>query len=203
MKRYGIALLLCLAGGAVSARAQESWLPAPVENAIAEQTIARLEAISPTPVKDRTTYHQSVRKLVHSLRAQLESWGEDSVLDRSPLFPRLNFPTANQKHLNAMARYQACNWVLIHQQGKTYDLKTRRNGALATAAVSLTVVFLRKPFTAQGGKNQEIESFLTGPPMDHIFKQVMKNTDLLSHVEEQCQPVVSALFEFSANETPR
>lgn len=203
MKRYGIALLLCLAGGAISVRAQESWLPAPVENAIAEQAIARLEAINPTPEKNREIYHRSIRKLLHALRMQLESWGEETVLERSPLFPKLNFPTANQKHLNAMARYQACNWVLIHQQGKTYDLKTRRNGALATAAVSLTVVFLRKPFIARGGKNQEIETFLTGPPMDHLFKQVMKNTDLLSHVEEQCQPVVNALFAFSAKATPR
>ncbi len=135
-----------------------------------------------------------MQRIVRHVRARLDTWGERGVLDRAPAFPKIELPAAGNRHLNAMGRYQACNWVLVNQQGESYDRQTRRNGAVASMAVTLAVVYLRQPFLKQGARSEQIEAFLTGAAMDRTFKQVMASKELTSYVEQQCQPLITEMF---------
>ncbi|MCW5966823.1 MAG: hypothetical protein KIT83_22475, partial [Bryobacterales bacterium] len=105
-------------------------------------------------------------------------------------------PDAADRHLDAMARYQVCNWATVNQQNEVNDQRTRVAGAMATAGVTLAIVFLRQPFTSQGGKPERIEAFLTGTPMDVVFQQVVKDADLMTHIEQRCQPLITEMFTF-------
>lgn len=187
--------VLCfLLAASCSVLAQQNWLPARVEAGVVDQLVARLEAIGPSPVKDLAALKAGMQLVVRQVRARLESWGEKGILDRAPAFPTIELPTAKQRHLNAMGRYQACNWVLMNQQGESYDRETRRNGAVASTAVTMAVIYLRQPFLKQGGKAEQIEAFLTGAAMDRPFNQVMGTPELVSYMEQQCQPLITELF---------
>jgi hypothetical protein len=159
-----------------------------------EQLVSRLEAIGPSPVEDRAALKAGMQSVVRQVRARLEAWGERGVLDRAPAFPKIGLPAATEPHLNAMGRYQACNWVLMNQQGERYDRETRRNGAVASTAVTLAVIYLRQPFLKHGGGSEQIEAFLTGAAMDRAFKQVMANEEWVLYVEQQCQPLITEMF---------
>ena len=187
----------CLLAGSSPAVAQENWLPPQVESGVVEQLVARMEAIGPRPIKDRAALQAGMQVIVRQVRATLERWGEKGVLDRAPAFPKLKLPEAKQSHLNAMGRYQACNWVLMNQQGEAYDLETRRNGAVASTAVTLAVIYLRQPFLKQGGASEQIEAFLTGAAMDRAFKQTMGSEPWVSYAEKQCQPLITEIFTAS------
>jgi hypothetical protein len=189
--------LCCLLAGSSPVVAQGDWLPPQVESGVVEQLVARMEAIGPRPIKDRAALQVGMQMIVRQVRATLERWEERGVLDRAPAFPKLKLPEAKRSHLTAMGRYQVCNWVLMNQQDEAYDLETRRNGAVASTAMTLAVIYLRQPFLKQGGASEQIEAFLTGTAMDRAFKQTMGSKQWVSYVEQQCQPLITEMFTAS------
>lgn len=161
---------------------------------MAQQMAQRLAQISPVSAEDRPALLEGSRNMVRRMRARLGAWGENGVLDRAPKFPSLNLPATMKPHLSAMGRYQVCNWATMRQQGAEYEDESRRAGAIATTGITMAVFYLRKPFADKGGKIAEIEDYLTNEAMDREFQRVMKSPDLLTHIEEQCQPFVTEMF---------
>jgi hypothetical protein len=98
----------------------------------------------------------------------------------------LTLPGANDRHLDAMARYQLCNLVLFRQFESV--------GAFGLTAVTLAVVYLMQPFVAGGGSPDRVEAFLTGATMEKVNSAIQEKPELLTHVERQCEPVVGELL---------
>ena len=168
-----VAMLCC----GVRAVAQEHWLPPRVVDGLAQQLVERFESIGPGEPVDRAALAAGVRKQVLQLREAVEEWGESGVLARAPKFPRLELPSSGQRHLDAMARYQICNLVLMKQFADSPDPDTRRIGALGMTAVTTAVLFLRPPFLASGGRMEQVEPFLTSPAMEREALRTSSSSD--------------------------
>lgn len=193
MTRTARALALVLVvGGAASLAAQAAWLPDEAERAMAGQLADRLTSISKP--RDPAGLAEATRKIVQAVRGQLESWTAQGALDKAPAFPMLKMPSANNRHLDAMARYQLCNLVLFRQFESAADAQDRRVGAFGLTAVTMAVVYLMPPFVAAGGNPDRVEAFLTGAPMERVNTDIQQKPDLLAHVERQCEPIVGELL---------
>jgi len=187
-----LAASLAFACAVAVAGAQETWLPAGAERMMAAQLAGRLTSISKP--RDAAGLEQGTRKIVQAVRGQLEAWTARGALDKAPTFPMLKLPSADDRHLDAMARFQLCNLVLFRQFESADDAQDRRVGALGLTAVTLAVVYLMQPFVAGGGSPGQVEAFLTGAPMGRVSDEVQQKPDLLAHVEGQCEPLVGELL---------
>jgi hypothetical protein len=185
------ALIALLVTGATAIGAQ-SWLPPGARDQMAAQLAERLTTISKP--RDAAGLAQATRRIVAAVGAQLESWTPRGALDRAPTFPMLTLPDATDRHLDAMARYQLCNLVLFRQFESAADAQDRRVGAFGLTAVTLAVVYLMQPFVAGGGSPGRVEAFLTGATMEKVNSAIQEKSELLTHVERQCEPVVGELL---------
>lgn len=186
------ALIALFVAGATTVGAQAGWLPAGAQDQMASQLAERLTTISKP--KDAAGLAQATRRIVEAVGGQLESWTARGALDKAPTFPMLTLPGANDRHLDAMARYQLCNLVLFRQFESAADAQDRRVGAFGLTAVTLAVVYLMQPFVAGGGNPDRVAAFLTGAPMEKVNSAIQERPELLTHVERQCEPVVGELL---------
>jgi hypothetical protein len=174
--------------------AQASWLPPAVREGLANQLIERLSAIGPRQPTNTAAMAEGAGHFVDAVRAQLDTWTPQGVISRVPLFARVKLPRANERHLDAMARYQLCNLVLLRQFESADDDRDRQVGALGLTAVTMAVLALRQPFLAEGGRIEGVEAFLTSAEMDREASRIQQDPGLIAHVEGQCQPVVVDLL---------
>lgn len=185
-------LLALFVAGAFPLAAQDTWLPPAAEQQMAAQLVERLSTISAP--RDPAAAAAATRRIVQAVRAQLESWTARGALDKAPSFPLLKMPGANDRHLDAMARYQLCNLVLFRQFESAADAQDRRVGAFGLTAVTLAVAYLMEPFVAAGGSPNRVEAHLTGAAMERVSREIQQKADLTAHVERQCEPVVGELL---------
>lgn len=171
--------------------AAAQWLPPAVEEGLAAQLAERLAAVGPASSKDAA----NARATVSSIGKRIGGWSDAVAIERAPSFPQLKLPIANERHLDAIARYQVCNMLLFVQFESGADAGRRRRSALGLTAITMAVVRLRHPFVAAGGNDQRMEAFLTGAPMAAVLDEVQQKPELASHVERQCAPVLRALLD--------
>jgi hypothetical protein len=184
---------ICL--GAVAA-AQPSWLPPEVEEGAARQLAARVAEIG-VGSSDESRL-AGARQLVSRVRDRLESWGEKGTLDRAPGFPELKLPDAGPPALDAMARYQTCNMILMIQLQDPEladDADAKMTSVTGLTAFTHAVVYLRRPFLAAGGDDDAIEAFLTSETMESVLGRIQNEPGVREHVEGQCTPPLMALVE--------
>ena len=113
----------------------------------------------------------SARRLVEVLRDELGALGAEGVLELTPEFPRIALPSAGQRYLDAMARFQLCSLDLMLQlPDPTHrdDPIVRRDATLGLMAITLAVVRLRRPLLALDGSDAGIEAFLTNCAWDAL-----------------------------------
>ena len=131
---------------------------------------------------------------IRSLAKTLGSWTDAQAVDRAPSFPDITLPLANQRHIDAMARYQVCSLVLLGQFESGKDAETRRKAALGVTAMTMAVERLRLPFMATGGTDRNLNAFLTSPPMVGALDEIRKKPELAAHAERQCAPLLQELL---------
>ena len=131
---------------------------------------------------------------IRGLAKTLGSWTDTEAVDRAPLFPDLTLPLSNQRHIDAMARYQVCSVVLLSQFESGKDVEARRKGALGATAMTMAIERLRAPYMATGGTDKILHAFLTGPPMVAALDDIRKLPERTAHVERQCAPVLQELL---------
>lgn len=167
------------------------WLPPAVEQGLAAQLAERLAVGGPASSKDAA----AARAVVSSVGKRLGSWTDAVAIERAPSFPQLKLPSAGEKHLDAIARYQVCNMVLFVQFESGADAERRRRSALGLTAITMAVVRLRHPFVAAGGSDERMEAFLTGAAMQPVLDAIQQKPELAAHVDRQCASVLRALLD--------
>lgn len=189
-----VAVLVALAGAARPGGAQD-WLPPAVVDGLSQQLYDRLAAIEEAPDDDPAEALGRVRDGVLRLRAAVDDWGDEGVFARAPSFGRLDVPRSGQRHLDAMARYQLCNAMLIRQLLEEEDAERQRVAMIGVTGLTVAIMFLRDPFITQGGSHAQIESFLTSEAMEREFTRIQQSRALRDHVDEACAPTVATLIE--------
>ncbi len=193
---FSLLALLVLPAAAV---AQEGWLPPKVEEGAARQLASRVKEIG-AGTSDEARL-SGARKLVGVLRGRLESWGEDGVVGRAPGFPALGVPVSGRRHLDAIARYQVCNMLLMLQlrdPAFAGDENAKMTSVTGLTAFTLAVLYLRRPFLESGGSDTQIEAFLTGKPMASVLEAIQSDAARREHAESQCTPPLLALMKPAA-----
>jgi len=177
--------------------AREVWLPPAVEDGAARQLAARMGEIGFGGL-DEAQALDGARQTVDAMATQIETMGEEGVLENAPTFPGLELPRAGQRHLDAMAGYQMCNVVLFlqHAERDQRDENSRVTAVVGLTSIMLAVVSLRHPFLAEGHEQAEIEAFLTGPAMNPPFERIQQDPTVREAVEDQCTPALLALLAF-------
>ncbi len=189
-------LILAAAFPAAAAESEEDWLPARVEQGAVEQLAARLAQAELGP-DDAAGRRRGAQAVVDGLRTTLEGWGTAGVLERAPTFPGLGVPAADERHLDAMVRYQICTVVLVLQlrdPEMAADLNLRLTGVLGLTAMTLAEVYLRRPFVAAGGDPDAIEATLTDPGLQPVLDRLQSDAEARRVTEARCQPVVVDLL---------
>jgi hypothetical protein len=184
--------LLLLLVSSLGVAAQQTWLPPAMQEGAIGQLVERLTAI--TQPRDARVLAQGAQKMVLAVQGTLDTWTAAGTLKRAPSFPQLTVPGAGERHLDAMARYQLCNVVLMRQFESGADEDTRQAGALGLTAITLALLHLRQPYVAGGGSDAGMEAALTSAPMARLFEQMQSAPALLTHVETRCEPVVQELL---------
>lgn len=186
---------LLVVTGAVAAAAQSiSWFPPELEMAIARQLTSRMSKAGLSPVLDDSGVSQAARMSVRGLAKTLGSWTDAEAVDRAPSFPDITLPSASQHHIDAMARYEVCNLVLLGQVESGKDADTRRKAALGATAMTIAVERLRAPYMATGGTDKILNTFLTSPAMVSALDGIRKKPELVAHAERQCAPLLQELL---------
>jgi hypothetical protein len=172
-------------------------LPPAVEDGAARQLATRLDEAG-FGGSDEAQSLDRARQIVDGVATQIETMGEEGVLENAPTFPELELPSASQRHLDAMAGYQMCNVVLFlqHAERDQRDENSRVTAAVGLTSIMLAVVSLRHPFLAEGHEQAEIEAFLTGPAMNPPFERIQQDPAVREAVEDQCTPALLALLAF-------
>jgi hypothetical protein len=183
-----------LAVTAAALSAQTTWLQPDLEVVLARQLTSRLSKIGAAPVWEEGGISRAARGSIRILARTLGSWTDAQVVGKAPSFPDITLPRANQRHIDAMARYQVCSVVLLSQFESGRDVERRRNGALGVTAMTMAVERLRLPFMATGGTDKDLHAFLTSSPMVSALDDVRKKPELAAHVERQCSPVLQELL---------
>ena len=195
MRPYGRVLIpVLLVAGAVAYAQSTTWFPPDLELVFASQLASRLAAIETGPPRDEASALASARRSVQGLARSIGAWKDGEAVDRSPLFPEITLPLANQLHVDAMARYQVCSLVLLNQFETGKDVEVRRKAALGLTVMAIAVERLRAPFMATGGTDRALHTFLTSPPMVSALDDIRRNPGLSAHVERQCAPLVQELI---------
>jgi len=190
---FGLMLLLTGMTFAWPSTAKD-WLPPQAAEGLARQFAGRMEAIEPSRKKDPAALLLKGREMVTRFSGQIAAWGEKGVLARAPKLAMLKLPTAKQPHLDAMARYQVCSFILMLQYEGMEQTDKRVVGAIGLSGVTMLVLSLRDPFIAAGGKTPQIEAFLTSAPMEAVTDRLQRDVKLLEAVQTECGPVVGALM---------
>jgi hypothetical protein len=194
MRNLGRVLTLTLLLAATATYAQSTaWFTQDLELVFARQFASRLARLDGVP-RDEASSLSSARRSVQGLARILGSWKDAEAVERAPLFPELQLPLSNQRHIDAMARYQVCSLVLLNQFETGTDAKTRRIAAFGTTAMSMAVERLRLPFMATGRTDRTLNAFLTSPPMVSAFDDIRKKPELAAYAERQCAPLLQQLL---------
>lgn len=181
---------LALASSVTGAEAQTTWLPAEVEQGLVNQLVRRMPKTNPTTAENPERASQIARTLVQGFAKSLEAWTDSLALEWAPTFPQFKLPAANQRHLDAMARFQVCNLVYLKQFESGKEVDGLRRSSLGLTAMTMAILRLRQPFLKAGGSSEQIETFLTSPPMAKVFDEIQSSADLAAHAEKQCQGVL-------------
>ncbi len=189
-----VVISMLVAASGVGVVAQTQWLPPAIEQGLAEQLAGRLTSIESRPAADPAAVSDTARKTVKGIGEKLGSWTDRVAIERTPAFPQLTVPTANEAHLDAMAGYQICTMALFMRFESSTDAEGRRKAALGLTATTMAVLRLRPPFVAAGGTDQRIQAFLTSAPLGSVLEAMQGTADLLAHVEGQCQPLIRDLL---------
>lgn len=199
--RVGLGVAVAIVSGllAPAARADEAgeWLPAAVAEGAVEQLAGRLGEAG-FGVERPAARTEAAQVVVAGLRETLETWGADGTLARAPEFPELPVPRAEDRRLDAMARWHVCNLVLFLQLADPAladDHNARLTGALGLSGVTLAVLRLRQPFLASGGDGRAIEALLAGPGMEPVLERLQSDAAARGHAEIQCRAPVVELLE--------
>lgn len=179
-----------VASSAAVISAQASWLPAEEEQGLVKQFVGRMPKTHPNVAEDPARAARLASMLIQSLSKHLGAWTDSTALEWAPAFPQLKLPTANQQHLDAMARYQVCNLVYFKQFESSKDLEGLRRGSMGLTAMTMAVLRLRQPFLKAGGSDERIEAFLTSPPMAKVLDEIKLSADLAAYADKQCQGVL-------------
>lgn len=177
--------------------AREAWLPPAVQDGAASQLAARMDEAG-FGGADEAQILKGARQTVDAIATQIETMGEEGVLENAPTFPGLELPSAGQRHLDAMAGYQMCNVVLFlqHAERDQRDENARVTAAMGLTSFTLAVVSLRHPFLAEGHEQAEIEAFLTSPAMNPASERIQQDPAVREAVEGRCTPALLALLAF-------
>jgi hypothetical protein len=195
MRRFVTALLLAGLGAAVGIAEVESWLPPPVAEGVAQQLDGRLRRIGDGAAPANAL--ELSRQAVDALRAELEDWGVDGIVERAPDLTRLGVPRAESPLLDAMARYQVCNMALMltfEEPANGDDAELRRRASVGLTAVTMAILRLREPFHAAGGDDAAIESFLTRAEMEPVLQKLQADAEIRRQTERSCDPIVTPLI---------
>ena len=171
-----------------------SWFPPELEVVLASQLTSRLAKIGSPPAYEEGGISPAARGSIRMLARILGSWTDAEAVDRAPSFPEITLPSANQRHIDAMARYQVCSLVLLSQFESGKDAVARRKGALGVTAMAMAVERLRAPYMATAGTDRVVNAFLTSPPMVSALDDTRKKPELVAHVERQCAPLLQELL---------
>jgi hypothetical protein len=178
----------------VAIPAQLSWFPPDLELALARQLTSRLAKIAPVPVWEEGGVSGGARMSIRMLAKILGSWTDAEVVARAPVFPDLTLPLSNQRHIDAMARYQVCSLMLLSQFESGKDVEAQRKAALGVTAMTMAVERLRAPYMATGGTARTLNAFLTSSSMVRTLDDIRKKPELAAHVERQCALVLQELL---------
>lgn len=184
---------MCLSGQGL---AQPSWLPPEVEESAARQLAERVGEIG-VGRTDETRLAAS-RQLVARVRERLESWGEKGVVERAPGLAELDVPASGRPALDAMARYQVCNMLLMIQlQDPRFadDEDAKMTSVTGLTAFTLAVVYLRRPAHEAGDDDPGIEAFLTSAEMETVLERIQSEPEARGRAEGECDAPLSALLE--------
>lgn len=190
---------LLIAGS--SAAQNATWLPPEIAEGAAQQLAERMRLLPELlggehPDDERVLV--GARQMIGAIAEVLGSWGSDGVLERAPELAALDVPSTGDRYLDAMARYQVCNFLLYLQlEDPAYnsDLDTRIASVFGLSSVTLTVLSLREPFLAAGGTPAAVEAHLSGPTLEPALQSLRSDADARAAAEADCQPVVAALLE--------
>jgi hypothetical protein len=191
----------CLAASALfrwDAVAQTSWLPPPAETAAVEQLADRLSTLpaGDGPALTPQDRLQRARTAVGIFRSTFETWGLDGTVSRAPRLDAISLPSSDNRLLDAMGRYQFCNLVLALQvapAGRATSFNRQFTGVMGLTGITLAVVYLRQPFLAAGGTDEELEAYMTGPAMEAVASRVQDEPALLDRARAGCSPIVVEL----------
>jgi len=191
----GLALAAWLGAGAAFAGETGDWLPPRVEKGAVQQLESRLEAMGWDGDAERRL--EGAREVVGALRETLEDWSLEGVLRRAPSFEDLGLPKVEAPLLDAMARYHTCNLLLaveLQDPELAGDPDVKMSSVLGLSAFTLAVVYLRDPFLAEGGSEEQIASLLGGEPMEPVLSRLQADEAARRRAEHECQPAAEALL---------
>lgn len=190
-------LLIALAVAMTTAprtAAQADWLPPSMTERLTAQLVERFETIHGKRAADRDGLTNATRTRVERLRAVVNAWRVDAIVDRAPKPAGITLPSTGNVHLDAMRRYQLCSAVQMqeYESGQVIDVRQRAAGALT----GLTVLQARliDPFLRAGGTEAQVEAALTGHPMRDALMRMLAEPALLNHVQTTCAPTVTELL---------
>ena len=193
MRLSVVALALIFVAAIVTA--QSSWLPPQAEDGTARQLATRVAEIGVGRTDE--TRLAAAHQLVDRVRERLESWGEETS-DHAPEFAELDVPESGRPSLDAMARFQICNMVLMIQlQDPDFadDEDAKLSSVTGLTAFTLAVLYLRHPFLEAGGADGEIEAFLTSDSMGSILDRIQSEPAARAHIDRECTPPLKALVD--------
>jgi hypothetical protein len=186
----------CLLAAVAVPAAAAGWLPADAEEMLARQLAGRLVEAGLAPGETPEVL-SGCREMVGHMILTIEQWQVAGTRERAPEFPGLELPPAGEPHLDAMARFQVCNMMLMIQHRDTAyddDINARLTASLGLTAVTLAVTRLREPFVRQGGTDAQIEAALTNADFEKVLTGIQEDPAVRAHVEKQCTPVTVALL---------
>jgi len=195
MTRMGLVsrVALVVVMGHAGVAAQGQWLPPQVQQGLAEQLAGRLASIETGGEASRSVVAEQSRRAVTAIGGVLGSWTDAVVISKAPSFSQLTMPSANEPALQAMAAYQMCTMTQFMRFESGTDASNRRATILGLTATTMAVLRLRQPFLESGGTMERVEAFLTSDDMAALLKALQTTPALMTHVEQQCQPIVREL----------
>ncbi|MBL8519625.1 MAG: hypothetical protein JNK75_03050 [Betaproteobacteria bacterium] len=177
-----------------SSAVTQDWLPPHVADGMAKQFLERMIQTDPGRMKDPERAMTASRHLVETFRREIDRWGPEGVLRRAPPLTKVKLPAAKQRDLDAMARYQVCNVVLMLQFENGADPHAKQIGAMGLTGVTMLIAALRGRFLGSGGKDARIEQFLTNAEMERVTERLQRDQALLDNAQSDCGKVVGELL---------
>jgi hypothetical protein len=179
-------------------RTQEDWLPPAFEERATQQLADRLSTLpmGDQPPLSPATRLERAREAVATFRTTLDEWGLEGTLSRAPTLADLGLPTSSDRLLDAMGRYQFCSLVLALQaapSGQAENFNLQFTAVMGLTAGTMAVLYLRAPFAAAGGTDQELEAYMTSAGMEAVAARVQEDEALLDRARAGCTPIVVEL----------